>query len=177
MREEYAIVLDIKKSGYGMQTTEKVILVGYGNFNLLETISYPGAELKIQEKVYIGFGKRDKIKTVKGILGYEKLTSFAEEELEYAIDAIISSKEDFFINFLNNMMPLTPKKHQCELLPGIGKKYMWNVIEERKKDKFKSFDDFNKRVALGIDIRKSIKKRIIQELSENDIKWRLFNKR
>ena len=177
MREEHAIVLDIKKTDYGMQTVKNAILVGYGNFNLLEAISYPGVELKIQEKVYIGFGKRDKIKTVKGIIGYKKITSFAEEELEYAINTIISSKEDFFINFLNNMSPLTPKKHQCELLPGIGKKYMWTVIKERKKDKFKNFDDFNKRVALGIDIRKSIKKRIIQEISDDDIKWRLFNKR
>ncbi|MCK5039687.1 MAG: DUF655 domain-containing protein [Candidatus Aenigmarchaeota archaeon] len=177
MREEYAIVLDVKKTGYGMQSAENVLLVGYDNFNLLEAISYPDAELKIQEKVYIGFGKRDKIKTVKGIIRHEKLTPLAEEELEYAIAFIVENKEPFFVDFLNTMAPLTPKKHQCELLPGIGKKHMWDVIGERKKDKFKSFDDFNKRVALGIDIRKAIKKRILQELEEEDIKWRLFNKR
>ncbi|MCK5177003.1 MAG: DUF655 domain-containing protein [Candidatus Aenigmarchaeota archaeon] len=177
MREEYAIILDMKKTGYGTQSTESVTLVGCDNFNLLEAISYPNMELSIQEKVYIGSGKRNKIKTIKGIVNYHKLSSFAQEELEYAIEDIISKKESFFLEFLNNVAPLTPKKHQCELLPGIGKKYMWEVIKEKKKDKFKSFDDFNNRVALGIDIRKAIKKRILQELEDADIKWRLFNKR
>ncbi|OYT35499.1 MAG: DNA-binding protein [Candidatus Aenigmarchaeota archaeon ex4484_52] len=177
MREEYAMIIDIIKSAYDTNTGQIVHLVGDNNFNLLEAVSLPNVSIKIQEKVYIGFGKRNKIKTIKNIINHSKLSSFAQEELENSIERIIEEKQDFFIDFINNMRPLTKKKHQCELLPGIGKKYMWNVINERKKSKFINFDDFNKRVSLGIDIKKSIKKRILEELKNNNIKWRLFNKK
>ena len=63
--------------------------------------------------------------------------------------------------------------HQIELLPGVGKKHMWEIIEARKEKDFDSFDDIKKRVKLMPDPKKAIIKRILQEIEGNE-KHRLF---
>ena len=63
--------------------------------------------------------------------------------------------------------------HQLELLPGIGSKHLWEILEERKKKPFESFEDIKKRVSLIPDPEKMITKRIIEELEDKD-KYRLF---
>jgi putative nucleotide binding protein len=54
--------------------------------------------------------------------------------------------------------------HQLELLPGLGKKHMWEIIEARREDPFKSFADLKARVKLMPDPEKLVAKRILQEL-------------
>jgi putative nucleotide binding protein len=51
-----------------------------------------------------------------------------------------------------------------ELLPGIGKKHMWDIIKARKEKPFESFDDIKKRVTMLSDPVKLISKRILLEL-------------
>jgi putative nucleotide binding protein len=59
-------------------------------------------------------------------------------------------------------------------LPGVGKKHMWDIIEERKKGPFTSFEDIKKRIKLMPDPMSSIIKRIMEELENDDIRFRLF---
>ena len=54
--------------------------------------------------------------------------------------------------------------HSLELIPGLGKKRMWEILEERKGDPFKSFADLKKRVKLVPDPEKAIVKRIVSEV-------------
>jgi len=61
-----------------------------------------------------------------------------------------------------------------ELIPGIGKKYMWQVINEREKKPFLSFDDIIKRTELPNPV-KLITKRVMEEL-EGESKYRLFTR-
>ena len=61
-----------------------------------------------------------------------------------------------------------------ELLPGLGKKTMWSIIEERKKGTFKDFADISKRVPLAHQIEKHVAQRIEAELQNPDEKYRLF---
>ena len=63
--------------------------------------------------------------------------------------------------------------HQIELLPGLGKKHMWEIIEERKVEPFKDFEDIKKRVKLMPDPKKIIISRIISEIT-GDEKHHLF---
>ena len=63
--------------------------------------------------------------------------------------------------------------HQLELLPGLGKKHMWEIIEERKDKPFESFDDIKKRVKLMPDPEKAIIKRIISEIQGKE-KHKIF---
>jgi putative nucleotide binding protein len=63
-----------------------------------------------------------------------------------------------------------------ELLPGIGKKMMWAIIDERKKGKFKNFADIEARIKGLHHPDKLIAKRIEQEIQDQNIKYRMFAK-
>ena len=78
-----------------------------------------------------------------------------------------------FVDFFNKARPLTTRMHQLELLPGLGKKHMWQIIEERKGDPFKDFTDLKKRVKLLPDPEKVIFKRIMSEITGKE-KYQLF---
>jgi len=51
---------------------------------------------------------------------------------------------------------------------------MWDIINERKKGEFKSFDDIRKRIKLMPDPVNAIIKRIMEELENNTVRYRLF---
>ena len=63
--------------------------------------------------------------------------------------------------------------HQIELLPGVGKKHMWEIIEKREEKPFESFEDIKKRVKLMPDPEKAIIKRILAEIKGQE-KHRIF---
>ena len=63
--------------------------------------------------------------------------------------------------------------HQLELLPGVGKKHMWQIIEARNEKEFDSFKDIKDRVKLMPDPEKVVIKRIQMEL-EGAEKHKLF---
>ncbi len=63
--------------------------------------------------------------------------------------------------------------HQLELLPGLGKKHMWQILESRKDKEFESFADIKKRVKLMPDPEKAIIRRIVAEIGGKE-KHRIF---
>ena len=65
------------------------------------------------------------------------------------------------------------RMHQLELLPGLGKKHMWEVIEARKAKPFTSFEDIKERVKLLPDPKQIIVKRVLAEI-EGKEKYKLF---
>ena len=52
---------------------------------------------------------------------------------------------------------------------------MWEIIEERGEKPFESFEDIKKRVKLVPDPLKSVIRRIIMELNEED-KYKIFTR-
>jgi putative nucleotide binding protein len=101
------------------------------------------------------------------------LTRTAKSELQFIIKDIVKKNEKKFVDFFNNAKPLSTRMHQIELLPGVGKKHMWEIINAREEKPFESFEDLKKRVKLIPDPEKLIIKRIIEEL-EGAEKHRLF---
>ena len=168
--EEYAIILDYLPLGYvkeGIPTYKRKPVaqaIGKEEFTLLELIPKEDVTLDIHQKVYIGSGKRDEIARVNRRLKYDDLTSTAKIELNYVIEEIIKAKEDKFVEFFNEAGPISTRLHQLELLPGIGKKHMWDIIKARKEKPFESFDDIKKRVTMLSNPLKLISKRILLEL-------------
>ncbi len=178
--EEYAVVLDFLVNGYvdgkpSHLKTSIVQAIGISNFTLLELVPRKGVFLQPYEKVYVGIDKRDKIHHIAGRLNFKKLTSTAKSELEHVVRDIVKDKEQEFVNFFNNANPLNTRVHVIELLPGLGKKHMLQIIEERREADFKSFEDLKKRVKLMPDPDKVIAKRIVEELEGNE-KYNLFVK-
>ncbi len=179
IKEETAIVLDFLPNGYPFDTrpshkkTPIVQALGSDKFVLLELVPKKGEAVSTSETIYIGEGKRDKIHHILGRLPVNKLTSTAKSELKFMIKEVVDKKEKLFIDFLNNAQPLSTRMHQLELLPGLGKKHMWEIINTREEKPFESFEDIKNRVKLLPDPKKIIIKRILAEI-EGKEKYRLF---
>ena len=119
--------------------------------------------------------KSDKVKFIKGRLSYQKLTSTAKAELPKVIAELVKSKEDRFVNFFNKAGPITVRLHSLELLSGIGKKHMWDIIDARDRKPFQSLKDLTERVNLLPDPVRVITERIMEELKGTS-KYYLFIK-
>jgi len=175
--EEYAYVLDYLPEGYldissGRRSGKPVAQVlGEKAFTLLEVT--PKGDLMLYERVFIGKGNRDKILLINKKIAYSDLTDTAKAELPYVVEEIVKNHEERFVQFFNVAPPITNRLHSLELLPGIGKKHMWEIIEERQREPFKSFEDLRKRVKGLPDPVKMIAKRIVDELQDKD-RYKLF---
>lgn len=178
-KEEMAIVLDFLPNGYPYDERPMYIktpiaqAVGKEHFILLELVPKKGIHLQPFEEVYIGDGKRDKIHHIVGKMPVGKMTATAKSELEFIIKDIIKKNEKKFIDFFNKAQPLSTRMHQLELLPGLGKKHMWQIIEKRDEKPFEGFSDLKNRVKLMPDPEKAVLKRILQELKGTE-KHRIF---
>ncbi len=179
VKEEYAIILDFLEHGYPLDSrpmykkTPIAQAIGKDHFILLELVPKKGVKLQPNEKVYMGEGKRDKIHHIVGKIPLDKLTQTAKGEVDFVIKELVKEHEKRFVDFFNNAHPINMRRHQLELLPGIGKKHMWQIIEERNQKKFESFEDIKNRVKLLPDPEKAIVKRILMELNNED-KYKLF---
>jgi len=173
-KEEQAIVLDFLPNGYPFdkrpihKKTPVVQAIGKETLVLLELVPKKDIFLQPHEEIYIGEGKRDKIHHIVGRMNTSKLTETAKTELNYIIEEIVVKNEQKFIEFFNKIGPINTRVHQLELLPGIGKKHMLNILEEREKKPFENFQDIKTRVKLLPDPEKIIIRRILMELDGNE---------
>lgn len=178
-KEEYAIVLDYLPNGYPFdnrpshQKTPVVQVMGTRYFTLLEVAPKKGVFFQPLDKIYVGSGKRDKVHHIIGRLAISKLTGTAKKELDFVIEDVVKNNEKRFVDFFNTARPLSTRMHQLELLPGVGKKHMWQIIEERENSEFQSFDDIRKRVKLLPNPMRTVIRRITKELEGNE-KYNLF---
>lgn len=178
-KEVNAVILDILAKGYPddprpiYKRDPIVQAVGVEQFKLLE-LTPKTMNLEIGDVVYIGGGERDKIDRVKRRIGYEELTHGAVQELPFVIEKIIKDREPEYVGFYNKAISITPKLHMLHLLPGIGKKIMWEIIGEREKRPFESFADISTRIKSIPHPQKMILNRIIEELQDQEVKYRLF---
>ena len=102
--------------------------------------------------------------SVLGKLSYEELTNSAKSDLSTVVDAIVIANEDRYISYFNEAQAVTPRLHALEIIPGIGKTFMMQIIKERDKKLFENFEDLQQRVGLK-DAAKLISKRIVEEVS------------
>ncbi len=174
-KDEYVIVLDFLPRGKAMDRKIEPIAQAIGEkfFNLLEVVIKEDKPVNVGDRIYIGDDKREHVKYIKSRINYAELTNFAKNEIEDAIRKLIDKDEKRFIDFFNRAGPITTRLHSLELLPGIGKKHLWDIITERRKKPFESFEELQKRVGMLPDPKKMIVKRIVEELKGTD-RHRLF---
>ena len=176
--EEYAYVLDYLPHGRPgaprtAHTASGVIqLLGEEYFTLLEATPSKDAEYNIRDRIYVGKGDRALVSHILGRVSYEELTSQAKAELLAVIEAVVQGNEARFIEFINNSPSLTPRMHSLELIPGIGKRLMFQILELRERYPFTGYDDLKTRVNLT-DPVKLLARRIQDELSQEQ-KYYLF---
>jgi putative nucleotide binding protein len=107
-------------------------------------------------------------------LEYPDLTGGAKNELEYVVREIVDDNEQRFLNFYSNAKPITLRLHQLNLLPGIGEKLRNNILDERKRGPFESFEDLEERITGLHSPAEVLVERIVEELSEDDLKYKTF---
>lgn len=179
VREEKAVILDYLEHGYPFeQSSVKMPIaqaLGTEHLTLLELIPKKGVFLQPHQEVYIGEGKREEIHHIKGKISADKLTATAKNELKHIIETIVDGSEKKFVEFFNKAQPLSMRMHQLELLPGVGKKHMWEVINARKAKPFESFEDLRNRVKLLPNPKQLVIKRILSEIEGRE-KYNVFVK-
>jgi len=113
---------------------------------------------------------------VRGVypVEYEDVSSSAQSELEYIVEELVEDEEDRFVSFYNDAQPITLRLHQLNLLPGIGKKLRNSILDERKRKPFESFEDLDDRVAGLHDPVGVLVERILEEIREDDLKYKTF---
>jgi len=176
MKDEWVIVLDFLPAGrLGHGKPEPIAqAIGEKYFSLLEIVPRDGVELTLGDRIYVGEGTRDKIKYIKRSISLVELTVFSRSEIEEVVKDLVREEEERFIEFFNNAGPISTRMHSLELLPGIGKKHMWELLNARKEKPFESYEDLKKRVSLLPNPEKMIAKRIMVELKGDDPRHRLF---
>src|SRR5207249_9757661 len=177
--EEYAYVLDFLPYGRSSEKSRHlavptVQIMGEQFFTLLEAELKIGATVLVHERIYIGRDRREKVDRILTRISYEQLTANAKAEIAPLISELVKTQEKRFVDFFNNSQPVTPRMHSLELLPGIGKKSMWLIVNLREKKPFASYEDFQKRTGLS-DVKKILSKRVMEELS-GETKYRLFTR-
>ena len=148
-------------------------MVKYVNIRVFHSL-YNSLCLKSGDKIYVGEGKREQVDHVKRRIIVQDLTTFGRSELPFVVEKLVKENEKQYVDFFNKAQPVTTRLHQLELLPGIGHKHMWDIINEREKGPFTSFEDIKKRIKLLPDPISTIVKRIMQELENENERFRLF---
>src|SRR3989344_9116144 len=137
-REEYVIVLDFLPHGYPFDSrpmhrkTSIAQAIGKDHFVLLELVPKKDRFLQPYQEVYMGEGKREDIHHIMGRISIKKLTETAKSELQHVIKDLVEKNEKRFVDFFNSAAPINTRRHQLELLPGVGKKHMVEIIEKRE---------------------------------------------
>ncbi|HIH26486.1 MAG TPA: DUF655 domain-containing protein [Methanoregulaceae archaeon] len=178
-KEVNAIVLDILQRGHPddprpvFKREAIVQAIGLSQFKLLELVPKT-LDIQIHELVYIGDGDRPKVERVKRRISYAELTQTARVELPFIIEQLVKEKEQEFVQFFNKSISITPKLHMLHLLPGIGKKLMWEILTEREKRPFESFADISQRIKSIPHPDRMVVNRILEELQDPNVKYHVF---
>jgi len=166
--EEFAYVLDYLPRGKSVVIKGRegpvVQAIGEERLTLLELLAMENQSFDVSEKVKIGKEGREKIISVLGKLTFEELTSESKGALAAVVENLVKANEAKYVAYFNELQPLTPRLHGLELIPGIGKTFMKEIIVMREKQLFTSFEDIQNRVGLR-EPSKMVAKRIVEELS------------
>jgi putative nucleotide binding protein len=175
----HAVVLDYLPHGRSDDTRPQyqkdplAYALTEAQFQLLELTLTDEAGINIVDRVAVDPPDPEAIDSVQEI-EFDDLTSSAVSELEYAIEAIIEADDQRFVDFYNDAQPITLRLHQLNLLPGIGKKLRNKILDERKRGPFESFEELSERVGGLHRPREVIAERILEELRDDDLKYKIF---
>ncbi|MCL6088608.1 MAG: DUF655 domain-containing protein [Candidatus Marsarchaeota archaeon] len=166
MEEEYAWVIDFLPGGRSSERSGEPIaqLVGERFFTLFEVSVKPGHILSFGQRIYIGQAERAEVDRIKKRLSFEELTGTARTELPNCLAKILQYRETDFVGFFNKAGPLSVRLHQLELINGIGKRHLTQILEAREQKAFESLADIHARLPLMPDPTQLLVNRIMDEM-------------
>ena len=173
--ERVAVVLDIFPNGrsdgrHGSRPMAYALDVR--DFTLKEVVFEDTPDVGMDDELVI----KPPGENVRGVYPteYEGVSGSAQSELEYIVEELVEAEEERFVSFYNDAQPITLRLHQLNLLPGIGKKLRNTILDERKRKPFESFEELEERVAGLHDPVSVLVERILEEIQEDDLKYKTF---
>ncbi len=156
--------LSIKKRGGVVRVRNSLVgeVVGEEYLKLLLVQLDENAIVNDLDRLSLEGPYRRKVVRVLGAIEYKDLTDEAKEGLPKAIEKIVRMNELKWVDFFNKTGLFTHKVHTLELLPGISRKRVAKIIEEREAQPFTSFKDIEERT--GVDPVKSIRDKLLEEI-------------
>ncbi|MFB6255551.1 MAG: DUF655 domain-containing protein [Haloplanus sp.] len=180
VERSYAVVLDYLPHGRSdddrpqYKKSPLAYALGESEFRLLELTLDDETDVSIGDRIVLEpDAEREGVNRIREI-GYDDLSNAAHSELEYVVAEIVDRNERRFVDFYNEAQPITLRLHQLNLLPGIGKKLRNDVLDERKRIPFESFEELEERIAGLHDPKGVLVDRILEELRDEDLKYRTF---
>ncbi|PWI49131.1 hypothetical protein CEE45_03040 [Candidatus Heimdallarchaeota archaeon B3_Heim] len=146
------------------------VVISINRLAFFDIILSRGKNIQAGQTLDVSAIKSDLLKINR--IGFNELSDSAVDILPEMIKKIVILSESRFINFLNHARPLTTQMHQLQLLPGIGNKRLWQILEARRKIEFKDLDDFTERTGISDPIG-LFSNRILQEIQGKE-KYQLF---
>ncbi len=172
--EDFSYVLDFLPTGFSNSRYNEPIAftIGDKEFRMFKVLIKKGVSLEIHERLYQGKDKerRDKTERILHPVSYDEITPNAKTELVFALEEIVDAQESRFMEFFNSAGPVTNRFHSLELLPGLGKKKLKDLLRNRP---FKSFQDIVERTSISSP-QKLLAKCIEKEVIDNREKYKLF---
>lgn len=173
------IILDFYPQGkslsskYSEDFNPLAVVMTVDRFQFFDVIFKRGVNISVGDSMTIPSASL-KVFKIKRI-SYNQLSDSAVASLPEIVQEIVKSSEARFIRFLNHARPLTSQMHQLQLIPGIGNKRLWQILEARKKNLFQTFEDFKDRTGISDPIL-VFTNRIINEIKEEE-KYLLFTEK
>jgi putative nucleotide binding protein len=177
--ENYAYILDYLPNGRqterGFHREPLALAIGEDELKLFELVPRLGAKLASGQRIPLVplAGVLPPIDHVRRRIGYDELTVAGRSELPGVLEKVVRANAPKFLRFFNESPAVSRRFHLLELLPGIGKKTMQQIVDERRRAPFASFEDIEQRLHLK-EPERLIVGRIEQELSGVEDKYRLF---
>jgi putative nucleotide binding protein len=177
---DYGVVLDYLPHGHPdddrpqYQKSPVAHVLGEASFLLYEVTLDDDSDVGFGDRIPLTPDDQDSDVERMRRIDHEDLTRGARQELEYAVEEIVDRHERRFVDFYNDAQSITLRLHQLNLLPGIGKKLRNNVLDERKRGPYETFDGLEERVSGLHDPKGVLVDRIMEEIREEDLKYPTF---
>jgi putative nucleotide binding protein len=147
--------------------------VGIAHFTLLECALHDNTTVAPGDRVALTDDEQGPHAAVTQRLTYETLSQDAQDRLEATVESIIIANEQRFIDYYNDAQPISLRRHQLDLLPGIAESRRNTIIRQRERQPFADFDDLEDRIEQLRDPHASLAERVLTEL-QDDVKYTLF---
>ena len=157
--EDYGLVLSTKES----EDKKSARIVGTNYFQLVDFELNPDANVKVQDKIFIG-NDSELIKQERSQLSYDDLNKDEEFQLEKAVHSIVIANEPKYVKFFNEQ---SKDASQLHLLDEISRKLGSKILTEKELNgDFESFEDIDKRIRFIESSKDLIVKRVLYEIIE-----------
>ena len=155
--EDYGLVLSTKES----EDKKSARIVGTNYFQLVDFELNPDANVKVQDKIFIG---NEFVKQERAHLSYDDLSKEQEFETEKAVHSIVIANEPKYVKFFNEQ---SKDASQLHLLDEISRKLGSKILTEKELNgDFESFEDIDKRIRFIESSKDLIVKRVLYEIIE-----------